>query len=814
MNKKNKTESSYLTMFKQKIEGNNPGKNESADQKKGINFEDLKDWDDLNYPSQSNQRNNENGPRSGGEIVRNAQNINQNNMVVKTENIYQPTNNISPNNAQVQSNNTPNHHHDEFSVRTSYFTNKFGEIGNNVDKFDLSNINNNMIGHNDFNNLHTNLSNKKINFNMNSSDNITQQVQNYHNLNNQIKYEVIEEEEELKHNQSKELENEIKNNLKGGLTYNIYNNEINQDDNQNIKKKNFPLDDDSLDDDSDFSLKINDDLNITQNQLEDMNKELKDIKRKIKLEEREVKKKEGNAGGVNKLKDHKMPLEPIINNKLASGANSQENNGGSTINTLNSIKNKPKRKHSPYLRNFNTNKESSNATNSEKPISIQTYQTNTNIMHFQTPMGGSQMMNPMQYGQQYPQMYQQNMPYPYQFMNMYPNNNNQNYNNYPNFNNYSNILPVNGLLPPNYYTTEPIGIANNTNNNNSISNSNIRNNETPSPSPSPQPQKKIKKDYKPYTIKDYKENINKYNKKLPSGLGPNIGGKEWEEKQEKKKKIKEYSDNIKTLNKVQLMEKSRKMERMKIDSQMSINKRKNNPDFDGTMDITKGEEFGNDNNKENEDDTENDINDDSLSNFDKKLEKDLRKANDDREKKIFTPDSNNRTGYSHIHNIRNLKSNQNSNHNNNQNPKHNTNPNIVAKNKFTFGSNSNDKKLIRPKSSNRIIVSGKTDVTNHNKIYTTLNQDRIKRQQNQNDSIVSKITSNLILNTSEMTNTSKLNSSKVRATSSKARHGNIKKENDTHSKQFYGNHEIETLIQNHNFYHDKVEKIRNFVNKF
>ena len=49
-------------------------------------------------------------------------------------------------------------------------------------------------------------------------------------------------------------------------------------------------------------------------------------------------------------------------------------------------------------------------------------------------------------------------------------------------------------------------------------------------------------EYKPYTLKDYKE-LEKVGVVL-GGLGPNIGTKEWEEKKKKMKKMEEYGNKI------------------------------------------------------------------------------------------------------------------------------------------------------------------------------------------------------------------------------------------------------------------------------
>lgn len=53
--------------------------------------------------------------------------------------------------------------------------------------------------------------------------------------------------------------------------------------------------------------------------------------------------------------------------------------------------------------------------------------------------------------------------------------------------------------------------------------------------------------YQPYSLKEYKDLTSA--KIVLGGLGPNIGSKEWEEKQEKKKKVHDYGQNVNTTNK-------------------------------------------------------------------------------------------------------------------------------------------------------------------------------------------------------------------------------------------------------------------------
>jgi hypothetical protein len=72
--------------------------------------------------------------------------------------------------------------------------------------------------------------------------------------------------------------------------------------------------------------------------------------------------------------------------------------------------------------------------------------------------------------------------------------------------------------------------------------------------------------YKPYTLKDYKQIAS--TKIVMGSLGPNIGSKEWEEKQRKMKKMEEYSSSVsknKIILKVKKEEPSQLFEKEKQD---------------------------------------------------------------------------------------------------------------------------------------------------------------------------------------------------------------------------------------------------------
>ena len=60
--------------------------------------------------------------------------------------------------------------------------------------------------------------------------------------------------------------------------------------------------------------------------------------------------------------------------------------------------------------------------------------------------------------------------------------------------------------------------------------------------------------YKPFTLRDYKNNAPSDNAYVKSGgLGPNIGGNQWKEEKMKRERMKDFSERINTMKKDQLV---------------------------------------------------------------------------------------------------------------------------------------------------------------------------------------------------------------------------------------------------------------------
>jgi len=578
MNRKKKTENSYVNMFKlKKIE--NSEKIINTEKTKGINFDNITDWDDINYDGKKQAKasekfeNEEFNKFTSTEKDKNREgSINKfkhNNYENKQDKEYHFDRNIHLNKipdqdkitkisnhpiAQPQDNKyhignfTPSpvsiplqeNQNDDFSVDTSNFTNKIVDNATNqIDRIDLSQ--NNFTT--DFNAIKTNILNKKI-LPFNSTDTIGNNNKNIQAFEKQ--YDIIEEkeDEEGKMNPSdfgientgiEKQPDEIQKNFVNCNTY------------------------DSDSDDSNFALNINHDLNVTSNQLEDMNKELKNLNYNVKLTQRinnmnefanDNKKRINNNSG-------KIKLEPLNKKKRKSKINKELVNEpceNELIKDQNNQEDKiPKTPNYKLQNNTNNN-----------PVSIQTYQNNMNIMnvqpspYFNTPFNSINQMNLNNLNNNYQvdpniAMFQPmhlQMPF-----NTYSFNHIQPIYNQPNFyeNPYAQVMIHNNFANYGYtpgeqfyqnaqttYNLQPQSYIVDELDKNNFDTKNIESSSKKSESI------KKTKNYKPYTYVDYKLKYDGNKIKL-GGLGANIGTKEWEEKYQMKKKMKEYSSNFKAV---------------------------------------------------------------------------------------------------------------------------------------------------------------------------------------------------------------------------------------------------------------------------
>lgn len=276
---------------------------------------------------------------------------------------------------------------------------------------------------------------------------------------------------------------------------------------------------DSLDLSDRIANRIDDECNITQNQMNELNEEMNQMVKETKVKSY-VEKKLDKGINVKKLEE-KVYLKQ---KKAHSNPSLKDNQKAPNQNTKQEDNNKQ------FIKGNN---------NAEV---IQSSQLNNYPQTYLLQM----QYNPEQIQAQPIKVYQNANSYPYQIqnnhqpiypfnqmpMNINPNMSIQNQNQNANYSN-SNIP----LINPNYYQQQmqPIQshIIINNNSNQSSLDKPIKANVIPQ--------------YCPKTMKEYKEKYNVPKKKL-GGLGANIGTKEWEEKQQKVKKIKEYSSKIKEEN--------------------------------------------------------------------------------------------------------------------------------------------------------------------------------------------------------------------------------------------------------------------------
>ena len=838
-----------------------------------------------------------------------------------TKNYPHDYTNYNQNNLLLQQNRD----NDDFSINTSNFTNRY-DLGNQVDKMDISNLpnnfgyknnlnqNNNLINliSQDENNFIINTKENLENINLkikpqtkdNISNNIRKDINKINNTGNLVNYQnqtnnigtnqnifneklknsiepitendisdeelgsnnKIDQNEELKKkyfsddlnknstNQTKKLGNSQKNLYSNNIN-NIYDNEhdkkISTDKNLVLKnyiptnlknnKNNFNqqdniLDnDDSLDDDGESSIfhntLDNNEFNVTQKQLKDLKKEFYDIHK--------ITKKSSEIDKNIILKPKNLNNLPNVNLNNPNTTNFTEKTKASGISqkTTDILSMKTKRRPSPYIKNreaINSEKNpviSNNCNNSKsldgkniihpeylstKPTSIQTYQQNTNILHIDPILN------------QYPPMIYN--------MNTFNNNYGNGYNNLGILNmGYGQIPndPRNNQVIPNYGYVNPNLINNQVNNGNlpynsllpnvnyaynlqnqgynNINNINKANTQNYTNLVNPQENGKIfkpKQDliYKPYTMKEYKDKFNKTTKEEKSGgLGPNIGTKEWEEKAEKKKKIKEYSKNLNIKNK------NESISRIELDTENNnANKsytekkkiEKKNILVEAKTRTNQVKNFYQNLNKIKESSDK----EDSLDAFEDKLERDL--FNNDRSEinEGLIPDIKIKSGKGHFHNIIQLK-------NRVEKTDRNVNENAIILVDMKTKAEKN-----RPKSGNKIETKKNSKNSNlneeHNKIYTTLGND--KKINNLKPINSSRINSSL--------NTTRNSHVKANANGNQPRSlsgNNIKvmKEinngNGKINKRIVQNNynEIDDLLQKHDLYYEKAQKIKNFMSK-
>ena len=602
-NNQKKEKPSYAKMFKEQMKkeaelnsnkshiskNNNHSKidNNKTEEKKqeekhsvGINFDNLSDWDNIVYPDNNeikniiannaiNGNNNQNDINKENNIDNNniAQNEFQNNNIInqikeendednsdkeQLEQIQHNLNNANNIYNNLNANLKPNNPLNEFSVNTSEFTNK-NDILNQYDNISLGTYNL------DNNNL---MSINKKNPNL-FNDNIISQIKpidfgsGLKDINN-----VIKEEDSLE-NDEKNLDENKDNNK----------NEININNNNN--KNNIEFDD--LKAQRDIMEQMEEEMNLSMNQMNELagnnNMKVNNNKNKSKISKNDNNKKKKQIETKNNNNAKKAENKLINNKQVKNNINTKinENNNQKNINNNilnNNINANTINNNAFQLNNLNEQNNKFNPNNfSFKPTNIQQVsaeEVNAFIQKSQQKnnININSINNKPQIESQ-PKIItpiNQSLNQPQINTNINPNihiNINPNIPIQPNIPLQSNIpmypSPYPIILPQNQNPQMMYGVPYNMypgsaypfpvqNQFGTYTNPQFQQNiETKA--------EKKKVNYKPKSLKEYKQKYNSGIKEHRGGLGANIGGEEWEHKKEQNLKVKRYSEMIKNHNK-------------------------------------------------------------------------------------------------------------------------------------------------------------------------------------------------------------------------------------------------------------------------
>ena len=557
----------------------------------GINFENLSDWDNIVYPGDNEIKQMLSNNKEINVInnINNENNINiiNNNNDLKNQNEFQNNiiNQIKEDNEddsdkeqlehiQHNMNNANNIYNNlneglkpvnvlnEFSVNTSEFTNK-NEILNQYDNISLGtyNLDNN---NNVINNNLVNVGKKNQNL---FNDNIVSQIKpldfgsGLNDINN-----VIKEEDSL--------ENEDKN------TIEIKDKNDNKFENNNNIKNNIEFDD--LKAQRDIMEQMEEEMNLSMNQMNELagnnNIKVNNNKNKNNISKNNNTKKRKQIDTKNNNNNAKKVENKLINNKQTKNninTKINENNNNNNKNNINgNILNKNINANIIHnndfqLNNLNEQNNKFNPNNfSFKPTNIQ----QVSAEEVNAFIKKSQHINNMNINNTNNQPQIESQPKIITPINQSLNQPQINTNINPNINININPnipiqpnIPLQSNIPPMYPSPYPIILPQNQNPQMMYG---VPYNMYPSsayPFPiqdqfgaytNPQfPQnneiktEKKKVNYKPKSLKEYKQKYNSGIKEHRGGLGANIGGEEWEHKKEQNLKVKKYSEMIKNHNK-------------------------------------------------------------------------------------------------------------------------------------------------------------------------------------------------------------------------------------------------------------------------
>ena len=586
--------------------------------KKGINFDELSDWDSpiLNNTNKDNNliQNQISNPIENNIIniddVYNNNNLNENqqfnnniildlknndddneqisirkmqnlNLNINKSNPYMNNiNNLNKDNNNFNNNQNNNYNNlDNLSLNTSNFTYQQNEL-NNYDKIDLS-----IATNNDYNIIGPG---KKVPSVFN--ENLVSQIKKEEPI-NKFNHVIKEEEDEYSKYEKDSLSDDIdinapkdimnqaekENNISqqqlndlandANLINNFYDNTNNKTgkfgsskNKDDIKKKN-----DNLKNNNNYTYDNYKKSNLNKNVIKQENKISKgeiDMTSPIKIinvNQNEIlnnfqtfqKETEINNNNMNNIAEATFKPNQFekINSNLTNYIPNNKNNDEINKNNINSLTFNPNKNQSQNINSQNINPQIINNQNinpqninnqSINPQNINNQNINSQNINLNPQI--SENLNNIYYpipNNIYPQI-----TFPQQYISPYP---------YSMPFNFPNQVPIQN---PNQYNMHNI--------NYNISNNNFIN---PIQEEKLETKKKVNKsvNYKPKSLKEYKEkyvNDKGINKKR-GGLGPNIGTKEWEEKEKVKNRMKEYSEKIK--------EKNEEKEN-KIRNQLKINK--------------------------------------------------------------------------------------------------------------------------------------------------------------------------------------------------------------------------------------------------
>ena len=582
-NNKKKEKPSYAKMYKEQIKKEseinsnksnmaNSNKNEPINDKPqsnhiekqeikhnaGINFDNLSDWDNIVYPEEKEIK----------QILNNNQNNNIQPVQQKNENYNNNNNNNNLNSGQLPLNRM------DFQNDNNTNNNIINQIQEEENDYDSDKE--------QLEQIHQNLNSNIINYNLKTNEGV---IQNQNN-NNEFSLKASEFTNNNS-NQIKPIDFKL-----GSL--NDPNNVIKEEDsleqeenNNNINIKNDNNDIDNLKDQRDIMEQMEEEMNISMNQMNELAGNLQGNNNKSNNKNKKTTKQiQGN-------KNKKIYLK---NNNSSQGNINQniQNNKNNINSNINNINNNINAKFNGNIYdNINAN------VNNEIPLNNNISNNNPNNNYFNPNNFSFKPTNIQQVSSEEVNKFIQNsqqkiiesseqknnnemlMPNNQQQIN-----NNINQDNNINIQNQMNMNPLypspypmvvgpNNNYPPPMYNM-PFNInqpilqgqniypypAQNFNYQQFPVNPMLQNKQE-------QKIEKKKVNYKPKSLKEYKEKYNNGIKEHRGGLGANIGGEEWEHKKEQNMKVKKYSEMVKNQNKEKENNFKKKINNVKIKNELN-----------------------------------------------------------------------------------------------------------------------------------------------------------------------------------------------------------------------------------------------------